>query len=176
MKITHQKTTPENIFSLTMKSAEAKNKELYIFEIDSLEKFLPKSTHEKELKEARRKFLDNKINIFQITNNFSEGKFVLGAQKENTDRIINYRYIEKNSFTIENDILIFDDTVAIYNDKEITIIEDAFFAKNQKQAFEHIWGNSFLPKKGFTEEKNHAVYNSCDVFSEINNKKVQTIV
>jgi hypothetical protein len=46
-----------------------------------------------------------------------------------------FRYINKDIFDITNEILIFDDKVAYYNEEEFFIINNKQFADNQKQLF-----------------------------------------
>ncbi|MEI7621720.1 MAG: hypothetical protein WCJ51_04250, partial [Candidatus Moraniibacteriota bacterium] len=67
-------------------------------------------------------------------------------------------------FTIDNEILIFDNTVAIYNKEELLIIEDKKFANNQKQLFMGIWEQGQSPSLGFEYKPNHSYYNNLNYF------------
>jgi hypothetical protein len=55
---------------------------------------------------------------------------------------IEVRFVPKEVFDIENEVLIFDDTVAIYDDdntRKMTIFNNSTYAKNQKQLFKVLW-------------------------------------
>ena len=60
--------------------------------------------------------------------------------------------------------MIFDDTVATYNDKELLIIEDKKFADNQKQLFLNVWEQGQSPKLDFEYKPNHSFYKNLNYF------------
>ena len=77
---------------------------------------------------------------------------------------MSYIYVSKYIFYITNEILIFDDKIAIYNKNEFILIEDEKFSNNQKQLFMSIWEQWILPKLNFDYIPNHSFYNSVDLF------------
>jgi hypothetical protein len=77
--------------------------------------------------------MKNNIKVKQITNSFSISAF--STNKEFLNKVMTFRYINKDIFDITSEILIFDDKVAYYNEEEFFIISNKQFADNQKQFF-----------------------------------------
>lgn len=154
-----KKVKVSDLYEISKRSANTKDKRLFIYENDDLSLIIGKQRAE----ELRRLFLVNKIQIKQITNNPTLQKF------SNNDEFINscmtFRYIPKSIYTIEHEILVFDDTTAVYNMKpypKMLIIEDKFYAGNQKQLFLNLWEEGLSPKMGFNYRPNHSFYNEVD--------------
>jgi len=150
--------TEEDLYELTLLSANARSKELFIFEKGSLSDFFPKESAEK----LRKEFLKNKIQVKQITNHYNLKEF--SKNNEFIDTVMLFRYVPKSIFHIKHEILIFDDIVAIYDEKEILIIENSTFADNQRQLFFAIWEQGNSPKLGFDYKPNHSFYNCLNYF------------
>ena len=62
---------------------------------------------------------------------------------------IEFRYVPKHIFDIKDEIIIFDDTVAIYNvhpEPRMLVIEDAQFAKKPETALQYAMGTRYSTK------------------------------
>jgi len=124
-------------------SRSANAKQIDIFELGNLNDLISKSDAEK----IRGEFVKYKTPIRQITNHRK-----LTAWTENADLIrLNQtvKYVSPDNFLIENEILIFEDTVAIYRlkpDAYYTEITDATFSRQMLQLFNNTWqaGDSLL--------------------------------
>ncbi|MBP9691557.1 hypothetical protein KBD81_05770 [Candidatus Woesebacteria bacterium] len=153
-----KKATPEDIFEISLQSAHAKEREVFIFEKSDLSDLLAKAQVEK----VRQSFLQNNIHVKQITNSPHVLKF--SENQAFVNNVMSFRYVPKAVFTIRDEVLIFDDFVAIYNEYELLVIENSSFAANQKQLFSSIWEQGQLPKLEFDYKPNHSFYNSIDLF------------
>ena len=158
--------TQQYLYDITLKSSNSKDKEIFIFEKTDMSDLFDKQKAET----LRKNFLNNNIKFNQITNTQSVAKFT--SNKEFVNLLMNFRYVPKDIYTIDDEILIFDNTVAIYNSERLLIIEDESFAKSQKQLFKSIWEQGHLPNLEFEYKPNHSFYNSLDFF----NDKMQIIV
>ncbi|NQZ84416.1 MAG: hypothetical protein HRU03_01740 [Nanoarchaeales archaeon] len=158
--------TQQDLYDITLKSSNSKDKEIFIFEKTDMSDLFDKQKAET----LRKNFLNNNIKFNQITNTQSVAKFT--SNKEFVNLLMNFRYVPKDIYTIDDEILIFDNTVAIYNSERLLIIEDESFAKSQKQLFKSIWEQGHLPNLEFEYKPNHSFYNSLDFF----NDKMQIIV
>ena len=158
--------TKKELYEITLFSANAKSKEVFIFEKGSLSDLFLK----KEAEELRREFLKNKIKVKQITNSYNLKEFSKNNDFINT--VMLFRYVPKNIFHIKYEILIFDNIVAIYNEKEILIIENSIYAENQRELFLAIWDQGNSPNLGFDYKPNHSFYNCLSYF----HKKTQIII
>jgi hypothetical protein len=163
-------TTPQDLYEISLKSSNCKDKEIFIFEKGDMNDLM--DTQKVEL--IRQNFLKNKIKIKQITNSTLLKKFTDDINFLNN--LMLFRYIPEEIFSIENEILIFDNTVAIYNSKKMLIIEDESFVKNQKQLFMSIWEQGNSPKLNFEYTPNHSFYKNMNLFITIKEKKIQIVV
>lgn len=155
---TFKPVTKEKLYEITLLSANAKSKELYIFEKGSLEELFSKE----ESENIRKIFLKNKISVKQITNDEHLKKF--SQNKEFVNTLMSFRYVPKNIFNIQYEILIFDNIIVIYNDIEFFIIENKSYAENQKQLFLSIWEQGNSPNLEFEYKPNHSFYNCLNYF------------
>ena len=155
-KIRFFPVTTQDIYDITLMSTRAKNKKVYIFEKGDLSDFINK----KDAEVLRAEFLKNKIKVKQITNNYDLSAF--SDNIEFINKVMLFRYVPKSVFNIRQEILIFDDIVAIYDQKQALMIQNADFAKSQKQMFLSIWNEGISPKLGFKYKPNHSFYNSID--------------
>ncbi|MFH1838037.1 MAG: hypothetical protein ABH808_00860 [Candidatus Kuenenbacteria bacterium] len=153
-----------DLYKISLKSSMAKDKEVFIFEKGEMADLFGKIKAEK----IRKNFLKNNIKVKQITNIPVLPKFTENDAFVN--KVMTFRYVPKNIFSIENEILIFDNIVAIYNQKELLIIEDKKFTNNQKQLFKGIWDQGQSPNLGFEYKPNHSFYNNLNYF--VNDKQV----
>jgi hypothetical protein len=153
-----KKATAEELYDISLESANAKSKELFIFEKGSMSDLI--GVERAEI--LRKAFFKNKIKVKQITNIPTLPKFTENDEFVNQNMI--FRYVPKNIFSIDKEILIFDDIVAIYNTQELLIIRDKTFAKNQKQLFIGIWEQGQSPKLAFEYKPNHSYYQDMDLF------------
>ncbi|MFA6268519.1 MAG: hypothetical protein WCW13_05430 [archaeon] len=153
-----EKASEKDLYEISLKSSRAKKKEVFIFEKGELGDIISKDKAEK----LRSNFIKNGVKVKQITNVPSLPKFT--DSDEFVNKVMTFRYVPKDIFAIENEILIFDNTVAIYNKKELLIIEDKSFANNQKQLFASIWEQGQSPMLGFEYKPNHSFYNNLNYF------------
>lgn len=153
-----RKITKDDLYEISLKSANAKDKEVYIFEIWNLGNLIGNDNAEK----IRKLFLKNEIKVKQITNSPILWEF--SKNNEFINKVMSFRYIPKKIFDIEYEILIFDNIVAIYNDKKILIIEDRKYSNIQKKLFMSIWDQWELPVLWFDYKPNHSYYNSLDFY------------
>lgn len=134
-----QKVVADDLYDISLMSARAKEKQIYIYEISDLSKIV--GMEKAEI--LRSEFLKNNIQVKQITNNPILPKFT--ENDEFVDKSMSFRYVPKNIFEIKDEILIFDDMVAIYNTKpdiKLLVIKNKDFAENQKELFLELWNNS----------------------------------
>lgn len=151
-----QKATPEILYEITLLSARAKSKELCIIELWDMGDLFDYS----QVESIRKEFLKNEITVRQITNTSSLTKFT-----ENSDfvnKVMSFRYIPKNVFLIKKEIIVFDNIVAMYDTKEICIIENTDFSAMQKSLFETLWEQSNSPSLEFEYIPNHSFFNDVD--------------
>ncbi|MBU4246355.1 MAG: hypothetical protein ABIF85_03180 [Nanoarchaeota archaeon] len=154
-----QCATVNDLYDLSLKSAQSKEKKVFIYEKSDLSKIIGSEKAE----ELRKLFLKNEIKIKQITN-----VPIIPSFSRNVEFVNNcmfFRDLPKETFNIDNEILIFDDIVAVYNIEpklKLTIIKDKSFAENQKQLFTNLWEQGQTPKLGFEYKPNHSFYNSIN--------------
>lgn len=153
-----EKANEDDLYKVSLKSSNTKSGEVFIFEKGEMADFIDKSKAEK----IRKNFLKNNIKVKQITNIPTLPKFT--DNDEFINKVMAFRYVPKDIFSIENEILIFDSTVAVYNPKELLIIEDEKFANNQKQLFMSIWDQGQSPKLGFEYKPNYSFYKNLNYF------------
>lgn len=154
-----QNATVQDLYNISLASAKAKSKTVFIYEKGNLSDVIGHKKAEK----LRNLFLANNIKIKQITNIPTLPPF------SKNDRFINdcmtFRYIPEETFAIENEILIFDDTIATYSTglkPKLSVIEDKSFADNQKQLFLNLWEQGQPPFLGFDYKPNHSLYRNLD--------------
>lgn len=150
--------TPKDLYRVSLESARAKEKEIFIFELESLSDLFD----EKLAEDLRKEFLKNNIKIKQITNIPALPKFT--ENNEFVNELMTFRYVPKDIFSIDKEIVIFDDTVAIYTPKELLVIKDKVFANNQKQLFMSIWDQGYSPHLNFDYKPNHSFYKDLNFF------------
>ena len=153
-----KKADSNDLYEISLKSSVAKKGEVFIFEKGEMGDLFDRTKAEK----IRGNFLKNNIKVKQITNIPILPKFT--ENDEFINKVMTFRYVPKDIFSIDNEILIFDDTVAIYNKEELLIIEDKKFADNQRQLFTSIWDQGQSPKLAFEYKPNHSYYKNLNYF------------
>lgn len=153
-----QKIKKEDLQEITLLSANTKSKEVFIYELGDMGDLFGK----KEGEEIRNIFLKNEVKVRQLTNSLTLPKF--SKNNRFVNEVMTFRYVPKNIFDIKKEILIFDDIVAVYNDKEMFAVKDRAFADNQKQLFENIWEQGQSPVVGFEYKPNHSFYKNLNYF------------
>ncbi|MEI8067954.1 MAG: hypothetical protein WCG91_03350 [Candidatus Shapirobacteria bacterium] len=134
-----EKATIDDLYEISLMSARSKEKQLYIYEISTLSEIIGFDRAEI----LRSEFLKNGIKVKQITNNPVVSKFT--KNDEFFNKLMDFRYVPKDIFGIRDEILIFDDMVAIYNTEpeiKLLVIKNSDFAENQKELFLELWNNS----------------------------------
>jgi hypothetical protein len=138
-KIRLKKAISEDLYEISLLSAKSKEKQIYIYEISTLSDVIGF----KKAEILRKEFLKNKIKVKQITNIPVFPKFT--DNSEFVNGVMEFRYVPKDIFEIKDEILIFDDVVAIYNTEpkiKLLVIKNKNFAENQKELFLELWNNS----------------------------------
>ena len=128
-----------DIININRRSADCKNG-ISIIELSMLDGLMDKLTAES----IRQEIIGKGVRVRQLTN-LSEiysdwTKFSIELQE-----LMQIRCIKKEIFDIQNEILIFDDTVAMYRvDPDISYIEieDASYANMMRSFFDNLWGAS----------------------------------
>ncbi len=153
-----KKATKEDLYEISLSSSMAKSKEVFIFEKGEMSDLFEREKAE----EIRKNFVKNNVKVKQITNIPVIPKFT--GNGEFVNKVMTFRYVPKDIFKIENEILIFDDNIAIYNNDELLIINDKKFAENLKQLFVSIWEQGQSPRLEFEYKPNHSFYKDMDFF------------
>lgn len=125
----------EDIIEVNRQLASTHQK-VRIMELSNLGDLIPFSIAES----IRRNLLKNKVQVKQLTNQrvFEPWTKVKGFVQECMD----VRFVSEDILPIHTEVLIFDNTVAIYQVKpaiSVTIIEHEAFATQQKALFDNFW-------------------------------------
>lgn len=147
-----------DLYDISLASSAARDKEVFIFEKSDMSALFDQNRAE----EIRKNFLENGVKVKQISNSPTIPKF-----SENSDfinQVMTFRYIPSSVYEINHEVLVFDDTVAVYNSSQMMIIQDPAFAKNYKQLFQAIWDLGHSPKLEFDYKPNHSFYNNLNFF------------
>jgi hypothetical protein len=157
----------EDLIKISELSAKASSKEVFIYEIWSLDDVIGN----KPAESIRNLFLTHGTKVKQISNSPTIAPFSENNVFVNT--CMQFRYIPEHSFPINEEVLIFDDTTAIYTydgSKKLLVIQDQDYANMQKKLFLNLWESGLVPKVWFEYIPNHSLYNSIDLF--IDNKQL----
>ena len=147
-----QKITKQDLFNITLLSAQAESKEVYIFEKWSLTDLV----WEKKAEILRKEFLKNNIIVKQICNNPILPEFSINEQFIN--EVMSFRYVPKEIFDTEYEVCIFDDTVAIYSSEEMLVIKNKKYSRIQKKLFLNIWAQWQSPVLEFNYKPKDSFY------------------
>ena len=121
---------------MNRRSAKCKSG-ISIIELSMMDGLMDKDTAES----IRSEIIEKSIIVRQLTN-LSEIYADWTKYSKEMQEIMKIRYIPKEIFDIQNEILIFDDTVAMYRvEPEIYYIEieDAHYADMMRALFENLW-------------------------------------
>ena len=107
-----------------------------IIELSTLSNIIPKEVAES----VRRSLLERGVRVKQLTNQkaFQPWTNVKGF----VDTCLSVRYVSAEVLPIQAEVLVFDNTVAIYQvepEVSVTIIEHPAFAAQQKALFDNFW-------------------------------------
>lgn len=123
-----------NIIDVSLRSA--KSKEIMIFEIGNLNEFLTSEQAEK----IRSEFVRHGTPIRQITNHRKFSSWT--ENKDFIEQNLQVTYVSPENFDIKNEILIFNDVVAMYRlnpDPLYVEIQDKQHADAMRQLFNNTW-------------------------------------
>ena len=124
-----------DICDVNLRSANAKSG-ICIFELGSLDQIIGM----KKAEIIREKLLKNNVKTKQLTNHKTLKEW---TNMDNfVGKTMDIRYISPQFFTILHEILIFDDTVALYRGSgEIFYLEinDTTYTKAMRQLFKSVW-------------------------------------
>lgn len=125
----------EDIVEVNRRSAGAKHG-VRIMELSSLSDLIPRPIAE----EIRADLLRHKVPVRQLTN---QGKFDPWTSVEGfVQQCMTVRHLAAAILPIAVEVLIFDDTVALYRTEpevSMTVIQDADFAAQQGAMFDALW-------------------------------------
>jgi hypothetical protein len=160
-KISHhswaEKNISDMIFDISMESAQSRSSEVYIYELSSLGKLIG----EERAELVRDAFLENNTTVYQMTNTPIISPFTENDPFVN--KCMKFRYVPKSILAIEDEVLIFDDTVVIYNHTKFDWTDDAHFAKMQRSLFLTLWWESASPEFAFEYHPPKSYYMSTDM-------------
>ncbi len=148
------------IFEVSLQSAQTLSKEIYIYELSSLGILIG----EDRADIIRAECLKNHIEIYQITNTPIVSPFT--ENDPFVDACMRFRYVPESVLRIADEVLIFDDTVVIYNlwdTAKFTMIQDQSFAQMQRSLFLTLWGESRSPELAFEYHPPKSYYQSVDM-------------
>lgn len=124
----------EDIIDISWREARSKT-EVLIFEIGKMDDLMPLAQAE----EIRQAIKDNKIRIRQLSNYKIIGHF---TNVEGYSSLNNRKYISDEIFKVSSEIVIFEDTVAIYRTRpSVTYLEinDSGYADMMRSLFDSVW-------------------------------------
>ncbi|HSX02215.1 MAG TPA: hypothetical protein VLI05_02765 [Candidatus Saccharimonadia bacterium] len=139
--LTSRDTVASAIIDVSLRSARAKS--IYIFELGNLNDLMPKLEAEK----IRQEFVRHNTPIKQITN---LRRFTAWTENaELTQQNLAVKYVPAENFAITSEVLIFDNTVAVYRlEPEPFYFEqdDKSYADMLRSLFMNLWqvGDSLL--------------------------------
>jgi hypothetical protein len=125
---------PQDIVNISWRQSESKT-DVLIFEIGKMDDLIPKE----EAERIRDKFVENKVGVKQISN--------LKWMDEYTDvegypDMHEQRFVSPEVFKVANEIVIFDDIVAIYKMSPVCTyleIDDPAYANMMRDLFYNVW-------------------------------------
>lgn len=132
----------EGLRQVTLNSLEADKDGLRLFEIKSLEEFIPQQEAEK----IRQEFVNQKIYIKELSNLTYLEPWTDVEQLVKT--YWRYRYIDPKKFEIKTEILIYNDVVAMYDWRDgifCVEIHNKKLADMQKGLFDYVWNQAETP-------------------------------
>ncbi|OHB24933.1 MAG: hypothetical protein A2542_01520 [Parcubacteria group bacterium RIFOXYD2_FULL_52_8] len=141
--IIHDYKGKEGLQQITTRSLEAKG-EILIYETAyaSLELFMPHEAAEG----YRRQLLAKRLHVRQLTNQVYQHYSEVEGFHEN---VMDIRRIATEKLKIDREIIVYNDTVAIYQTKGEDLygveIVDASLAEQQRQLFELVWMQADRP-------------------------------
>lgn len=128
-------TNIADIIEVNRRSAEAKEG-IRIMELSTLSDLIPKRTAES----IRKRLLERKLQVKQLTN---QRVFEAWTDLPSfVETCLEVRYVSPETLPIQTELLLFDDTVAIYQiepEVSVTIITHTDFAAQQKALFDNFW-------------------------------------
>lgn len=130
----------EGLAQITWNSTKAKDG-LRIYQLSqSIVSFLDQATHE----DIRKDYVKNKVYIKQLTN-----ATIIEDYTDVEELVKNFwecKYVNPRKFQIKNEIMIYDDVIAMftYKDNEILCVEihNPQLAQMQMQLFDYVWNDS----------------------------------
>lgn len=141
------------IYDVSLRSAQAK--EIDIFELGNLNDLLPRDKAE----QLRNEFVKYNTPIKQITN---LRKFEAWTDNtELTQQNLAVKYVSPDNFSIKNEVLVFDDTVAMYRLEPSPFyieVTDHSYAQMMQQLFQNTWQTGdtlLLAENGSTMSKQY---------------------
>ena len=156
-----KKATKEDLYQISLRSARAGG-EINIYEQADLSAVLGRDMAE----EVRQIFLKSGTKVKQLTNTPVILSFT--ANQSFVDTCMTFRYVPPSVYEIQQEMVIFNDTVACYTVKgeeiELLVVEDKVFANQQKQLFRQVWEQGQTPCLDFPYQPNHSFYQSHDLF------------
>lgn len=135
--LTERESVVEAIIDVSIRSAKAD--EICIFELGNLNELISKEAAE----QVRDKFVEHSTRIKQITNLRKFEDWTDNSDLVQQNLVV--KYVSPENFDIKNEILIFEDTVAIYrleSDPFYQEVADVHYADMLRRLFDNVWQTS----------------------------------
>ncbi len=139
MLATRFSSSRQDIIDINRRSANSKTG-ISIIELSMLDGLMDKDTAEI----IRQSIIHNKVPVRQLTN-FSEIYSDWTVFSRELQELMQIRFVGRDVFDIQNEILIFDNIVAMYRiepDVSYIEIEDSSYANMMRSFFDNLWGIS----------------------------------
>lgn len=161
----------EDIIDISWREARSKT-EVLIFEIGKMDDLMPLAQAE----EIRQAIKDNKIRIRQLSNYERINKY---TEVKDYEQLIQLRHIDEDIFKVSSEIVIFEDTVAIYRIKpSVTYLEinDSGYADMMRSLFESVWKVSDVMVLGMGGSEEAKQYKPISTKLKVGRKMIPAVI
>ena len=161
----------EDIIDITWRQARSKT-EVLIFEIGKMDDLMPLAQAE----EIRQAIKDNKIRIRQLSKYERINKY---TDVKDYEQLIQLRHIDEDIFKVSSEIVIFEDTVAIYRTKpSVTYLEinDSGYADMMRSLFESVWKVSDVMVLGMGGSEEAKQYKPISTKLKVGRKLIPAVI
>jgi hypothetical protein len=161
----------EDIIDISWREARSKT-EVLIFEIGKMDDLMPLAQAE----EIRHTIKDNKIRIRQLSNYERINKY---TDVKDYEQLIQLRHIDEDIFKVSSEIVIFEDTVAIYRTKpSVTYLEinDSGYADMMRSLFESVWKVSDVMVLGMGGSEEAKQYKPISTKLKVGRKLIPAVI
>lgn len=164
-------TDVDDIIDISWRQTRSKT-EVCIFEIGNMNDLMP----QKEADQIRDSLKANKIKVRQISNYEWQPEF---TEVEGFSETVLGKYIKPEVFQISSEIVIFEDTVAIYRiEPSVSYLEinDANYAEMMRELFDNIWKLSDTMILGLGGSKEAKQYMPISTKLKVGKKEIPAVI